>query len=135
METTQKLDLTITGMTCDGCASHVRNALNGVEGVTRVEVPDWSLGKATVLSSEEVPVGTLVQPVQNAVYGAKLSSQYEISAQGALTTFDLIVIGTGGAGMGAAICAAELGHSVGVIEVGTIGGTASMWAAFPPRRF
>ncbi len=115
MNGTQELKLDITGMTCDGCASHVRNALQGVEGVTRVEVPDWSRGKATVQSPESVSVETLVQAVQSAGYGAGLPSRHETSPQSGRANFDLIVIGTGGAGMGAAIRAAELSRNVGII--------------------
>ncbi|MEE8436650.1 MAG: mercury(II) reductase [bacterium] len=133
MESTQKLDLNITGMTCDGCASHVRSALQGIEGVTRVEVPDWSQGKATVQSAEPVPVETLVQAVKNAGYGAGLNSPREISEPSGRTGFDLIVIGTGGAGMGAAIRAAELGRSVGIIEAGTIGGTCVNVGCVPSK--
>ena len=133
MESTQELNFEVTGMTCDGCVSHVRSALTGVEGVTRVEVPDWSQGKATVQSAESVPVETLVRAVHDAGFGAGLPSQREISAQGGPTSFDLIVIGTGGAGMGAAIRAAELGHSVGIIEAGTIGGTCVNVGCVPSK--
>ena len=133
MNDTQDLELEITGMTCDGCASHVRSALKGVEGVTRVEVPDWSRGKATVQSPESVSVETLVQAVQNEGYGADLRSQHEIGPQSGPANFDLIVIGTGGAGMGAAIRAAELGHSVGIIEAGTIGGTCVNVGCVPSK--
>ena len=133
MKDTQEFEFDITGMTCDGCASHVRKALKGVEGVTRAEVPDWSQGKATVQSAEPMQAETLVQAVQNAGYGAELRSKHEISANGGPTDFDLIVIGTGGAGMGAAIRAAELGHSVGIIEAGTIGGTCVNVGCVPSK--
>ncbi|MBU2860086.1 hypothetical protein HF290_17815, partial [Acidithiobacillus ferrooxidans] len=31
-------ELAITGMTCDGCAAHVRKALEGVPGVREAQV-------------------------------------------------------------------------------------------------
>jgi pyruvate/2-oxoglutarate dehydrogenase complex dihydrolipoamide dehydrogenase (E3) component len=37
--------------------------------------------------------------------------------------YDLLVIGTGGSGMGAALRGAELGYRVAIVEAGTIGGT------------
>ena len=47
--------------------------------------------------------------------------------------FDLVIIGSGGAGVAAAIQGAELGARVGIVEAGTLGGPASMWGASRPR--
>jgi len=38
--------LLITGMTCDGCAAHVRRALKEVEEVESVVAPGWQEGRA-----------------------------------------------------------------------------------------
>ena len=46
---------------------------------------------------------------------------------------DLMVIGTGGAGMGAAIKGAELGYRVCVVEAGTIGGTCVNIGCVPSK--
>lgn len=47
--------------------------------------------------------------------------------------FDLLVIGTGGAGVAAAIQGAELGARVGVVERGTIGGTCVNVGCIPSK--
>ncbi|WP_308720479.1 heavy-metal-associated domain-containing protein [Komagataeibacter xylinus] len=43
----EKLTLNIQGMTCDGCAAKVKRALEGVDGVSMVEV-SLEQGKAFV---------------------------------------------------------------------------------------
>ncbi|AZV38419.1 copper chaperone [Komagataeibacter xylinus] len=43
----EKLTLNIQGMTCDGCAAKVQRALEGVDGVSMVEV-SLEQGKAFV---------------------------------------------------------------------------------------
>jgi pyruvate/2-oxoglutarate dehydrogenase complex dihydrolipoamide dehydrogenase (E3) component len=47
--------------------------------------------------------------------------------------FDLAVIGTGGAGMAAAIKGAELRRSVALIEAGTLGGTCVNVGCIPSK--
>ncbi len=47
--------------------------------------------------------------------------------------YDLIVIGTGGAGVAAAIKAAEAGHTCAIIEAGTIGGTCVNIGCVPSK--
>ncbi|EQD57795.1 mercuric ion reductase [mine drainage metagenome] len=58
--------LKITGMTCDSCAVHVREALEGVPGVreARVSYPDAT---AQIALEREVPLDRLVQAVVIAV--------------------------------------------------------------------
>ena len=57
-----------------------------------------------------------------------------------MTSFDVVVLGTGGAGLVAAVAAADAGASVGVFEKGErIGGTAALsggttWLPANPRR-
>lgn len=50
-----------------------------------------------------------------------------------LIDYDLIVIGTGGAGMGAAIKAAELGRTVCIVEAGVTGGTCVNIGCVPSK--
>ena len=47
--------------------------------------------------------------------------------------FDLLVIGTGAAGMAAAIRGAELGRRVGIVEAGTVGGTCVNVGCIPSK--
>ncbi len=49
------------------------------------------------------------------------------------TQFDLLVIGTGSAGMAAAIRGAELGRRVGIVEGGTVGGTCVNVGCIPSK--
>lgn len=49
-------------------------------------------------------------------------------------TFDLIVIGAGAAGSGAALKAANLGHSVALIEKDHIGGSCTTYGCDPTKR-
>lgn len=49
------------------------------------------------------------------------------------TGFDLLVIGTGAAGMAAAIRGAELGRRVGIVEAGTVGGTCVNVGCIPSK--
>jgi mercuric reductase len=48
--------------------------------------------------------------------------------------FDLLVIGTGAAGMAAAIRGAELGRRIGIVEGGTIGGTCVNVGCIPSKK-
>ncbi|MCH8844033.1 MAG: mercury(II) reductase [SAR324 cluster bacterium] len=133
MKELQELELKVSGMTCDSCATHVRKALSKVEGVIQVDVPSWKNGQATVQSESGVSTESLVQAVEAAGYGASLSAEKEVTVNGAAPDFALIVIGTGGAGMAAAIKAAEMGHRVGIVEAGVIGGTCVNIGCVPSK--
>jgi mercuric reductase len=54
-------------------------------------------------------------------------------AGGGEPDFDLLVIGTGAAGMAAAIQGAELGAKVGIVEAGTLGGTCVNVGCIPSK--
>ena len=60
--------LGVGGMTCNGCANNVRNALSAVTGVSNVDV-DLKGSKATVDIDEEGPdIGVLEAAVTGAGY-------------------------------------------------------------------
>lgn len=61
----------IEGMTCEGCASNVHNALTGVPGVFAAEVA-LETKKAIVKARPEVQVDALLKAVQGAGYSARL---------------------------------------------------------------
>ena len=61
--------LSISGMTCDGCAKTVTRVLSRVPGVTSAMV-DFGSGRATVMG--KVRAENLVAAVQAAGYGAQL---------------------------------------------------------------
>lgn len=132
-----EIELEVHGMTCDSCATHVTNALNSVAGVLSVSVPDWAAGKATVTATEEVNVAGLLSAVKAAGYSAISRSSTDrvkkIGANAHNADYDLIVIGTGGGGMAAALKAAELDRSVLIVEAGTIGGTCVNIGCVPSK--
>jgi len=63
------IELTITGMSCGGCASAVTHVLREVPGVDAVQV-DLASGKAIVRGAAAPE--TLVQAVRAQGYGARL---------------------------------------------------------------
>lgn len=136
---TKQIRLEIQGMTCDACAVHVSQALRETKGVLDVQIPSWSSGRASLTAKAEVKEEDLIQSVTNAGYHASVRSLAD-STPGPRkgewpqdAEYDLVVIGTGGAGMGAAIKAAELNRSVCVIEAGTIGGTCVNIGCVPSK--
>jgi Cu+-exporting ATPase len=64
-----KTELSITGMTCNGCVRHVEKALRGIPGVTAVEVV-LADQRATVVHEPAAEVPALVAAVVEAGYQA-----------------------------------------------------------------
>ncbi len=103
----QSLQLSIQGMTCDGCAAHVKQALEAVSGVTAVSVsyPDAS---ASLVFDDSLRTEDLIAAVAKAGYSASL-----ISSADAL---HVAIIGSGSAAFACAIKVAERGAKVTLIE-------------------
>ena len=59
--------LGVGGMTCNGCANNVKNALNSVTGVSNVEI-DLDGAKATLQTDGQTEKNTLESAVTNAGY-------------------------------------------------------------------
>jgi len=138
---TQSIELDIRGMTCDACARHVTQALQSVPGVSQVQIPGWQSGRAIVTAQIDAPETILTAAVQAAGYQATVRaplatparqtpSQHSVHKD---TDFDLLVIGTGGGGMAAAIKGAESGQRVAIIEAGVIGGTCVNIGCVPSK--
>lgn len=132
------ITLRIEGMTCDGCARHVREALKKVPGVEEAQVGFWKTGQAVVVASSDVQGGELVDAVKEAGYGAvlrerrSLEGERRVPSEGA-AEYDLMTIGGGSAAFAAAIKAAELGAKVAIVEKGTIGGTCVNIGCVPSK--
>jgi copper chaperone len=62
-------ELRVDGMTCENCVRHVREALEKVPGVTRVDL-DLNAGQATVEHDDEVEVQRLALAVEDEGYTA-----------------------------------------------------------------
>ncbi len=68
VQTSQTVELGISGMTCEGCTQNVKNALAGILGVVDVEV-NWEKGKAVVkLSDSKVEKENLKLAVEKSGY-------------------------------------------------------------------
>jgi mercuric reductase len=130
--------LRIEGMTCDGCARHVTEALQNVPAVVEAQVPGWRSGKATVIAEHKVLEEALIGAVAIAGYRAVVQEKRELEegrraprAEGA--EYDLMIIGGGSAAFAAAIKGAELGAKVAIVEGSTIGGTCVNIGCVPSK--
>ncbi|MFQ5709702.1 MAG: mercury(II) reductase [bacterium] len=139
-EGTHLIELEVTGMTCSSCAVHVTAALQEVEAVVEAKVPDWQASKALVTVAGEFEEEKLTRSVQRAGYQARILSSRPASTQAnsghgreSNADYDLVVIGTGGGGMAAAIRAAENGHKVAIVEAHTVGGTCVNIGCVPSK--
>ncbi|MGH8111780.1 MAG: FAD-dependent oxidoreductase, partial [Rhodanobacteraceae bacterium] len=140
--------LEISGMTCAGCAEHVKAALERVPGVRQARV-SYLAKQATVTMGAHVRVGTgaLEAAVGKAGYQARVvdraarspgpaqhSAEREVvRSSGHGGGLRIAVIGSGGAAMAATIKAAERGARVTLIERGTIGGTCVNTGCVPSK--
>ncbi len=59
--------VTVTGMTCDHCASSVREEIGNIPGVTAVDV-DLASGRVDIDSETPIEQATLAQAVDEAGY-------------------------------------------------------------------
>lgn len=132
------LTLRIEGMTCDGCARHVTEALKSVAGVIEAHVPGWRSGQATVIVETGVTDEALIHAVRDAGYRALVRERRPLEgerraprAEGA--DYDLMIIGGGSAAFAAAIKGAELGANVALVEGGTLGGTCVNVGCVPSK--
>ncbi len=129
--------LQIEGMTCDHCASTLDLALRRVPGVAEAAT-SYPAGTARVVASSRVDAATLEQAVSGSGYRVAASSARPIgsarqSAPPDRPDYALAIVGTGSAGVAAAIRAAELGATVAIIERGTLGGTCVNIGCVPSK--
>jgi len=128
----------IEGMTCDGCARHVTEALRGVSGVEEAQVAGWQGGKAVVLALDKVSDGDLAEAARRAGYNAILEARRPVEGErrvpvAPMADYDLMIVGGGSAAFAAAIKGAELGAKVAIAEQGTIGGTCVNIGCVPSK--
>ena len=102
------IELNVSGMTCDRCADHVREALEKLPGVQSVEV-SYPQGTASVAVDPETPASALTFAVTRLGYQARLANSGPTSPAGASVSKGrdedaphIAVIGSGGAAMAAA---------------------------------
>ena len=144
-------ELVISGMTCDSCATHVRQALEKVPGVHSAQV-SYLKGTATLTLAPETPMSALVAAVGALGYRARVADGKTDTFRGGSllgkarswlggsqqspgggAALHVAVIGSGGAAMAAALKAAERGARVTLIERGVIGGTCVNVGCVPSK--
>ncbi|MDE3119750.1 MAG: FAD-dependent oxidoreductase, partial [Nitrospirota bacterium] len=138
MSDQDQIALRVEGMTCEGCARHVTEALKAMRGVDRVEVGSWQSGRATVVAKPDVSETTLVDAVRKSGYRAAVVERRALEPGRLVPSsnsnnYDLMTIGGGSAAFAAAIKAAELGAKVAIVEKGTIGGTCVNIGCVPSK--
>lgn len=144
------IDLDVSGMTCLDCSRHITHALKRVPGVTSADV-DYRAGRAHIATDAAVAVDELITAVERAGYGAKpvlgdaATEKRSSASPAAYSTdaisvadqtdayFDILIIGTGGAGVAAAIQAAGMGGKVAIVEAGVLGGTCVNIGCIPSK--
>jgi mercuric reductase len=147
-----EIALAVTGMTCEACARHIEQALRAVAGVraVRVEYPksvvriegeaplaldmlNAALPKNYRIKSLPADGGKATPPSSPVGKALGVLGRSNRAGAGAQTPLHIVVIGTGGAAMAAAITAAESGAQVTLIERGTIGGTCVNIGCVPSK--
>lgn len=133
--------LEISGMTCDHCARTVEAAMRSVPG-TRGAAASFPEGTGAAEVEDAVRERALLRAVEAAGYGARAVGATAAARVGQAVRedgggdgadLDLVVIGTGAAGMAAAIRGAELGRRVAIVEAGTVGGTCVNVGCIPSK--
>ncbi len=137
------INLNISGMTCDHCASTLEAALSKVAGVHNASVSyAKKLAQVTVKPETDINVKTLIKTVQTAGYNAELNSAaLDDTPSAALPAtvksrhkpLNIVIIGSGSAAFAAALEAKDLGAQVTMIEAGTIGGTCVNVGCVPSK--
>ena len=73
--------LRIEGMTCEGCARHVTQALKGVPGVESAEVGGWREGTAAVVADAKVSEEALAAAVAKTGYRAIVDAKRPLEGE------------------------------------------------------
>ena len=121
--------LSIEGMTCPSCVAHVKEALDAIEGVNKVEI-SYENARATITTNGGVSVTVLIGAIEALGYIAKESADTakentspndccdnkNTSDTESNQTQHVAIIGTGSGAFACAIKAAEGGAKVTLIE-------------------
>lgn len=126
------LELEITGMTCDGCARHVADALTRA-GAVDAQV-DWRAGRA-VVDRDGVDRQRLAHALDGTKYRLQriTDSDSPIDASDGEYEYDLAIVGSGGGAFAAAIAARRRDLRVVIVERATVGGTCVNIGCIPSK--
>ncbi len=131
-----KITMDVKGMTCDGCEHHVGDAL-AAAGLTDLEV-DWRRGFAAGIDTGSFDLSRATDALAGSSYEIVSVSTAETEASARSVPdgdfdYDLLILGSGSAAFAAAIKAKDLGASVAIVEMGTIGGTCVNIGCVPSK--
>lgn len=120
----KKINIQITGMTCNHCAQSAQNALNSLNGVTATVSFDESLAQVEI--QEGFDNSRLLKAIKSKGYGAQFMDD-----NGDL---HIVIVGTGSGAFAAAIKAVDQGAQVTIIEgADIIGGTCVNIGCVPSK--
>ncbi|HBR8979520.1 TPA: FAD-dependent oxidoreductase, partial [Klebsiella pneumoniae] len=130
-------EITLNGMTCTTCATHVKDALEKIPGVNAAVV-SYPESRAQVMADTAVSQDQILAAIAALGYQGSIrvgDFKDETKPRDALADAGLhiAVIGSGGAAMAAALKAVEQGAHVTLIERGTIGGTCVNVGCVPSK--
>ncbi len=127
-----QLNVSIRGMTCNGCARNIDRALTNKQGINNktVSYPD---GKAEIsYDSDVITKEELIETINN-IGHYKVTGEIE-SSENDGNRFDLLIIGGGSAAFAAAIRTSELGGRSAIINRGLpTGGTCVNVGCVPSK--
>lgn len=134
----ERKNFVIEGMTCEYCEVKLKAALQSVPGVVTSEA-SFAERRAMVEVDDTVTDDVLVAAIRRKGYrarrdpgGSVLGRDGDPDPLGS-TSFDLVIIGSGGAAFGAALKASELGARVAMVEEGVLGGTCVNVGCIPSK--
>jgi len=130
-------EITVNGMTCTSCATHVKDALEKIPGVNAAVV-SYPESRAQVMADTAVSHNQLLGAIAALGYQGSIrvgDFKDEPKIRDALegAGLHIAIIGSGGAAMAAALKAVEQGATVTLIERGTIGGTCVNIGCVPSK--
>ena len=131
------IEITVSGMTCTSCATHVKDALEKIPDVNAAVV-SYPESRAQVMADTAVSHDQILAAIaalgyQGSIRAGDFKSNAESRDVLEGTGLHIAVIGSGGAAMAAALQAVEQGAKVTLIERGTIGGTCVNIGCVPSK--
>ncbi|HBS05395.1 MAG TPA: mercury(II) reductase [Leptospiraceae bacterium] len=129
----ETINLRVSGMTCNHCATSIEKLLSGKDGVTDATA---SYSGASCACSFD-PSRTTREEIINSINSTdkyRVEGEVSIAEGGSGEQFDLIIIGGGSAAFSAAIKAEELGRSTLMVNAGLpFGGTCVNVGCVPSK--
>lgn len=130
-------EVTVNGMTCTTCATHVQDALEKIPGV-KTAVVSYPESRAQVMADTAVSHDQILATIaalgyQGLIRVGDFKDEEKIRDVLAGAGLHIAIIGSGGAAMAAALKAVEQGAQVTLIERGTIGGTCVNVGCVPSK--